>query len=114
MRSVRKPVIEGAFGRLFGSSVAKVLDVLILHRGHDLSLGELAEYAGVSRKSLSQSVLPTLFKSNLIKQTRMIGHAKMVTLDLSGNPGNALADHLIACEFELSLRQADELAKKKS
>lgn len=104
-----KPAIQGAFGRLFGCATAKALDVLILHRGQDLSLKEIAEYAGISTKILSRSALPTLSKSGLIQYTRTIGHAKMVKLDLSGNP---LIDHLVGCEFELSLRQADQLAKK--
>ena len=100
-----KPVIEGAFGRLFGIATARALDVLVLHRGHDLSLKELAQYAGISRKTLSKTVLPRLLTSRLIKETRRIGHARMVTLDLKANP---IVDHLIACEFELSLKEADK------
>jgi len=97
-----QPIIEGAFGRLFGNAIGRTLDVLVLHRGHDLSLKELARNAGVSTKSLSKTVLPRLFKSSLVKETRRIGHARMVTLDLTTNP---IVDHLVACEFELSLRE---------
>jgi len=105
MSKVGKPVIEGAFGRLFGSATARVVDVLVLHRGHDLSLKELAEYAGISTKSLSKNILPKLFKEGLVKHTRNIGHAKMVTLDLAANPK---ANHLVACEFALSLVEAEK------
>lgn len=98
------PVVPGAFGRLFGTAIGRVLDVLILHRGNDLSQKELAEYAGVSTKSLSK-VLPKLMEFHLVKETRRIGHARMVTLDLSTNP---IADHLVACEFELALKEADD------
>lgn len=104
MSKVYEPVIKGAFGRLFGSATARVLDVLILHRGNDLSHKELAMYAGVSTKSLSKNVLPRLLKFGLAKNTRRIGHARMVTLDLKTNP---IVDHLVACEFELSLKEAD-------
>lgn len=97
------PVIEGAFGKLFGSAMGRVLDVLILHRGHDLSQKELAEYAGVSTKSLSK-IMPRLVASHVAKETRKVGNARMVTLDLANNP---LADHLVAIEFELSMEAAD-------
>ncbi len=103
MGKIGSPVIEGAFGRLFGSAIGRVLDVLILHRGNDLSQKELAEYAGVSTKSLSK-ILPKLTRFHLVKETRKIGRARMVTLDLSTNP---IANHLVACEFELSLKEAD-------
>jgi len=97
-----RPVISGAFGRLFGTS-GRVLDVLILHRGNDLSQRELAEYAGVSAKSLSK-ILPKLMQFHLVRETRRIGHARMVTLDLTTNP---ITDHLVACEFELSMKETD-------
>jgi hypothetical protein len=106
-RTVEKnspPVIQGAFGRLFGTAMGRVLDFLILHRGNDLSQRELAEYAGVSAKSLTK-ILPKLMAFHLVKETRRIGHARMVTLDLSTNP---ITDHLVACEFELSLKEADD------
>lgn len=100
-----KPIIEGAFGRLFGNAIGRTLDVLVLHRGHDLSLKELSKYAKVSTKSLSKTVLPRLFDSGLVKETRKIGHARMVTLDLTTNP---IVDHLIACEFEMSLKEVKQ------
>lgn len=105
MSENNKPVIEGAFGRLFGNAIGRTLDVLVLHRGHDLSLKELGKNAGVSTKSLSKTVLPRLFKSSLVKETRKIGHARMVTLDLSTNP---IVNHLVACEFALSLEGAEQ------
>jgi hypothetical protein len=105
MSENNKLVIEGAFGRLFCNAVGRTLDVLVLHRGHDLSLKELAKYAGVSTKSLSKTVLPRLFKSSLVKETRKIGHARMIALDLSTNP---IVDHLVACEFELSLKEIEQ------
>ena len=110
MSKVSKPVVGGAFGRLFGSATGRVLDVLILHRGNDLSHKELAEYAGISTKSLSKNVLPKLLKSGLVKHTRRIGHAKMVTLNLTANP---IVDHLIACEFELSLNEVEQQVTEK-
>lgn len=98
-----RPIVNGAFGRLFGNAMGRVLDVLILHRGGDLSQKELAAYAEVSAKSLS-TILPKLMEFHLVKETRRIGHARMVTLDLSTNP---ITDHLVACEFELSIKEAD-------
>lgn len=97
------PAVQGVFGRLFGTAIGRVLDVLILHRGNDLSQNELAEYAGVSAKTLNK-ILPRLSQFHLIKESRRIDHARMVTIDLSSD---SLTEHLIACEFKLSLKEAD-------
>jgi len=97
----KEPLIEGAFGWLFEVPIAKVLDVLILHRGYDLSMKELAENAGISPKTLWK-VMPKLEEMNLIKHTRKIGNAKMVTLNMELNP---FVDHLVGLELGIPLEE---------
>jgi predicted transcriptional regulator len=77
------------------------LDVLILHSGYDLSLKELAELAGISTKTLWKE-MPKLERLNLVKHTRRIGHAKMVTLNRESNP---VVEHLVRLEFDISLNE---------
>jgi len=90
------PGVQGTFGDLFGGPTAQMLDVLVLHRGYDLSLKELAEYSGLSSKTVWQN-LPNLFRYRLVKRTRNIGNAKMITLDTS----NGAVKRLIEVEFRL-------------
>ena len=97
----KEPLIEGTFGRLFEVPIARVLDVLILHRRYDLSMKELAENAGISPKTLWK-VMPKLEEMNLIKHTRMVGNAKMVTLNMDLNP---IVDTLIELELEIPLHE---------
>jgi predicted transcriptional regulator len=88
-------VIDGTFGRLFNSATGRMLDVLILHRGYDLSLTDLAKYAGVTPKTVWKE-LSKLESIGLIKHTRKVGNAKMVTLNQDVNP---LAAKFIEIEF---------------
>lgn len=97
----KKPLIEGTFGRLFEVPIARVLDVLILHRRYDLSMKELAKNAGISPKTLWK-VMPRLEEMNLIKHTRKVGNAKMVTLNLEANP---IVDHLVRLELDIPLSE---------
>lgn len=99
----RSPVIDGAFSRLFGTPVGRALDVLILHRGHDLSLKDLAEYAGVSEASLSTRVLPKLHRLGLVTHNLKEGHGT-VSLNLKAGP---VINQLVACEMTLSLKESE-------
>ena len=101
--NVKKPAVHGTFARLFGTPLARMLDVLILNRGYDLSMKELAEYAGITPKTVWKE-LPKLEEIRLVKHTRRIGHAKMVTLNRESNP---LAEHLIAIEFDAALKEME-------
>ena len=78
-----------------------MLDVLILHRGYDLSLKELAQNAGISQKTVWQK-LPNLERFNLVKYTRKIGNAKMVTFNQEANP---TAEYFIKIAFETPLEE---------
>lgn len=95
----KQPLIKGTFGRLFEVPIARVLDVLILHRGYDLSLKELAENAGISAKTLWK-IMPKLEEINLIKHTRKVGNAKMITLNKELNP---IVDHLVGIALGIPL-----------
>jgi len=97
----KEPLAKGAFGRLFEVPTARVLDVLILNRGYDLSMKELAENAGISPKTLWK-VMPKLEEMNLIRHTRKVGNAKMVTLNLDLNP---IVDYLVRLELDIPLNE---------
>ncbi|WP_309492755.1 HTH domain-containing protein [Candidatus Hecatella orcuttiae] len=99
----RKPVIEGTFSRLFETPLGRVLDVLILHRGYDLSLKELANYAGISPKTLWKT-MAKLESLGIVKHTRRIGNAKMITFNQDSNP---LGEHLIALEYSIPLKEME-------
>jgi len=99
-----KPIIEGTFGRLFNTPIARMLDVLILHRGYDLSLKELAEYAGITPKTVWKE-LPKLESLGLIKHTRQVGNAKMIALNQDINP---LAECFIKIEYETAFKEMEK------
>ncbi|MCW4042445.1 MAG: winged helix-turn-helix domain-containing protein [Candidatus Bathyarchaeota archaeon] len=105
MKTMREPLIRGTFSRLDDTPVHRMLDVLILHRGYELSLKELAENAGISQKTVWKN-LPNLEKFNLVKHTRDIGNAKMVTFNQEANP---TADCFLKIAFETPF---EEMAKK--
>lgn len=103
MRRAREPQIRGTFSRLFGDDpAARILDVLIVNQGHDLSLKDVAEAAGISTKTLWQ-VLPRLEETEIIKHTRQVGNAKMITLEK-----NPITKQLYNIATEIALRLMDK------
>jgi len=107
MTSRGEPHIRGTFSRLFGDDpAARIMDILIVNRGHDLSLKDVADSAGISTKTLWQ-VLPRLEEADLIKHTRRVGNAKMITLNMDANPvAKQFVD--IAQEIPLKLMEKTE------
>ena len=101
VKDMRDPLIRGTFSRLDDTPVNRMLDVLILHRGHELSLKELAKNAGISQKTVWQN-LPNLERFNLIKHTRSIGNAKMITFNQEANPA---AECFLRIAFETPLKE---------
>lgn len=104
VRTMREPLIRGTFSRLDDTPINRMLDVLILHRGYDLSLKELAKNAGISPKTVWEN-LPNLEKFHLVKNTRNIGNAKMITFNQEANP---TAEYFLKIAFETPLEEMKE------
>ena len=106
MKAMREPLIKGTFSLLDDTPVNRMLDVLILHRGYELSLKELSKNAGISQKTVWKN-LQSLEKLNLVKHTRNIGNAKMITFNQEANP---IADCFLKIAFETPF---EEMTKEK-
>jgi len=107
MKAMKKPLIKGTFSRLDDTPINRMLDVLILHRGYELSLKELAKNAGISPKTVWEN-LSNLERFNLIKYTRNIGNAKMVTFNQEANP---TAEYFLKIAFETPFKEMDKESK---
>ncbi len=64
--------------------VLRILDFLMDNKAYDYSKTDIAKGAGISRTTLF-TVWPNLEDNGLVKETRVIGRAKMYKLDLK-NP----------------------------
>lgn|GEM_PF-1989576 len=104
VKTLGEPLVKGTFSRLDDTPVNRMLDVLILHRGYELSLKELAKNAGISQKTVWEN-LPNLERFNLIKYTRRIGNAKMLTLNQEANPA---AEHFVKIAFDAPLEEMNK------
>jgi DNA-binding transcriptional regulator YhcF (GntR family) len=104
MKAMREPLIRGTFSRLDDTPINRMLDVLILHRGYDLSLKELAKNAGISSKTVWKN-LPNLERFHLVKYTRNIGNAKMITFNQEANP---TAECFLKIAFKTPLEEMKE------
>jgi len=75
---------ETLFLRVLGtkSPVLRILDFLMDNKAYDYSKVDIANGAGVSRTALSSS-WDNLGKNGLVKETRVVGRAKMYKLNLN-------------------------------
>jgi len=64
------------------SPVFRILDFLMDNKAYDYSKTDIAEGAGISRTTLSSS-WDNLEKYGLVKETRVVGRAKMYKLNLN-------------------------------
>lgn len=72
---------KSVFLEIFGESpILKVLDFLIINEDFDYSMTDIANLSGIGYSTL-KLIWPKLEKSNIIKQTRIIGKAKMYKLN---------------------------------
>lgn len=62
--------------RLFGSSMARLIDFFILYDQWDYSKTDIAENAQVSTRTVTRAI-PYLEEHGMIKRTRMVGNAEM-------------------------------------
>lgn len=70
--------------KMFRNSTAQVLDFLIIHEGWDYNKTQIAEYSGITHKTI-YDIWPVLEKYSLIKQTRTIGRMKMYSINKESN-----------------------------
>src|SRR3972149_11959099 len=66
----------GPLERLFGSSMARLLDFFTLHENYEYSKTEIAECAEVSIRTVLRA-LPYLEEHGIVKHTRNVGNAEM-------------------------------------
>ncbi|HLE74511.1 MAG TPA: transcriptional repressor [Candidatus Bathyarchaeia archaeon] len=66
----------GPLERLFGSSMARLLDFFTLHENYEYSKTEVAECAEVSIRTVLRA-LPYLEEHGIVKHTRTVGNAEM-------------------------------------
>ncbi len=66
----------GPLERLFGSSMARLIDFFILYDQWDYSKTDIAENAQVSIRTVTRAI-PYIEEHGMIKRTRMIGNAEM-------------------------------------
>lgn len=77
---------ETLFLKEFGikSPALRILDFLMDNKAYDYSKTDIAKGAGISRTTLSTAWV-NLEKNGLVRETRVVGRAKMYRLDLK-NP----------------------------
>ncbi len=75
---------DSLFLRTLGikSPVFRILDFLMDNKAYDYSKTDIAKGAGISRTTLSSS-WDNLEKNGLVKETRVVGRAKMYKLNLN-------------------------------
>jgi len=73
---------KSIFLRIFGTSpLMKIFDFLIVNEEFDYSMADIARLSGVGYATL-KLIWSKLEKNEIIKQTRMVGKAKMYQLNL--------------------------------
>ncbi len=82
------PTLQLIFG---DSAIARLLDYLTLYRGLDFPKTEISRNSGVAWKTMWR-LWPTLERYGLVKETKKIGKAKMVTLNTDSPIVRALND----------------------
>jgi hypothetical protein len=79
--NIKNKMKKSIYLKTFGESpLNKVLDFLVVYDQFDYSLTDIAKNAGISYSTL-QLLWPKLEKKGIVKQSRIIGKAKMYKLD---------------------------------
>ena len=85
MLSIHTMETKTAFLQVFGNSpVLRVLDFLIVNEDFDYSITYIADYSGVGYSTL-KLFWKKLEEAQIVKQTRVVGKAKMYKLNFN-NP----------------------------
>ena len=92
MRETYFIMVKTAFLELFGESpLLKILDFLVVNDDFDYSMTDIAELSGVGYATL-KLLWPKLEKNKIIKQTRIIGKAKMYKINFENSMINSFRD----------------------
>jgi hypothetical protein len=66
---------------IFGNKpIPRLLDFLRVHRFWDYPISEMANATGVSYRTL-QTIIPTLVKAGMLKETRTVSNAKFYAIN---------------------------------
>ena len=91
-----KALEKGPLERLFiGPAMAKILDFMILFRNYDYSKTDIAKNSGVNFRTVLR-LLPILEEKQIVKQTRLVGQAKMYQINRESPLAQALHNGQIA------------------
>lgn len=104
-----KALEAGPLERLFkGSAMAKVLDFLTTFKDWDYSKTAIAKNSGVSFRTVLR-ILPSLEGLGVVKQTRIVGRAKMYQLNMDDNRIARLLNDLT---MEIAVTNAHKIAEE--
>jgi len=110
----------GPLERLFGSSMARLLDFFTIHENYEYSKTEIAECAEVSIRTVLRA-LPYLEEHGIVKHTRTIGNAEMYKTNAESyiiqhlhKAAQAIADLDVAEELKRQGYQKEEQTKEKT
>ena len=100
---------KSVFVEYFGDyPLIRVLDFLILSRGMDYSMTEIAQDSGVGWSSFSE-IWSKLVEKDIVKLTRTIGNAKLYKLNLD----NLWVKELIRMDKTITRVETDKILLKK-
>ena len=100
---------KSVFVEYFGDyPLIRVLDFLILSRGMDYSMTEIAQDSGVGWSSFSE-IWSKLVEKDIVKLTRTIGNAKLYKLNL----GNPWVKELIRMDKIITKLETEKILSKK-
>lgn len=103
--------MESLFKKAFGDNPkTRVLEFMLESKDKDYSISDIAEGAGIGRTTLFR-IWQDLMKTEIIKQTRNIGNAKLFRL----NTDNSFVRKLIGIFDELTISSEEkEKGKEKA
>lgn len=99
----------GPLERMFGSSMARLLDFFTTFENYDYSKTDIAEAAEVSIRTVIRAI-PYLEEHEIIKHTRTIGKAEMYQL----NKDSPAAQQLKKLAFAIATTDVDQEMRRQS
>ncbi len=87
-----------------GRASAKILDFFVTYKDFDYSETDIAESAGVSKRTVLNEI-PKCVEAGLITFTRRVGQAKMYKL----NTNSSAAKHLQQLVYDIATTRIDKL-----
>jgi len=101
---------KSIFLRIFGTSpLMKILDFLVVNEEFDYSMKDIARLSGVGYATLKM-MWPKLKLNKIIKQTRVIGKAKMYRLDTENPLMNKFKDFYWDITKQVARKEAKRIS----